>query len=243
MFERVVYAPAGEPPPILKGVSFEVGAGECVAIIGPSAAGKSTLLRVLLGLWRPQAGCVRLDGADISAWSRESLAPHIGYLPQDVELLSGTVAENIARMGPMPQSSDAVVAASKLAGAHEVILKLPKGYDTWIGDGGTVLSGGQRQRIGLARALYGRPSLVVLDEPNANLDTEGEAALMAAIRSLKSLGCTVIFVTHKPSLLADTDRVLVLSDGSVLAYGPRDAVLAKARPKDVRGAGSPLTTR
>ncbi len=234
--ERVVVAPAGDRPPVLKGVSFDVAAGECVAVIGPSAAGKSTLLRALLGLWRPQSGCVRLDGADVADWPREALAPHVGYLPQDVELLAGTVAENIARMGPMPQSSQAVVAAATLAGAHEMILKLPGGYDTLIGDAGTVLSGGQRQRIGLARALFGWPKLVVLDEPNSNLDTDGEAALVAAIRALKAMGSTVVFVTHKPSLLADADRVLVLHAGGVAAFGARDEVLAKVSGRPVREA-------
>lgn len=234
--ERVVVAPAADRPPVLKGVSFDVAAGECVAVIGPSAAGKSTLLRALLGLWRPQSGCVRLDGADVADWPRESLAPHVGYLPQDVDLLAGTVAENIARMGPMPQSSQAVVAAATLAGAHEMILKLPGGYDTVIGDAATVLSGGQRQRIGLARALFGPPKLVVLDEPNSNLDTDGEAALVAAIRALKAMGSTVVFVTHKPSLLADADRVLVLHAGSVAAFGPRDEVLAKVAGRPLRDA-------
>lgn len=234
--DRIVVAPVADRPPVLKGVSFDVAAGECVAVIGPSAAGKSTLLRALLGLWRPQSGCVRLDGADVADWPRESLAPHVGYLPQDVELLAGTVAENIARMGPMPQSSQAVVAAATLAGAHEMILKLPGGYDTVIGDAATVLSGGQRQRIGLARALFGPPKLVVLDEPNSNLDTDGEAALMAAIRALKAMGSTVVFVTHKPSLLADADRVLVLHAGSVAAFGPRDEVLAKVSGRPVRDA-------
>ncbi|MFP5398268.1 MAG: ATP-binding cassette domain-containing protein, partial [Gammaproteobacteria bacterium] len=234
--ERVVVAPAADRPAVLKGVSFDVAAGECVAVIGPSAAGKSTLLRALLGLWRPQSGCVRLDGADVADWPRESLAPHVGYLPQDVELLAGTVAENIARMGPMPQSSQAVVAAATLAGAHEMILKLPGGYDTEIGDAATVLSGGQRQRIGLARALFGPPKLVVLDEPNSNLDTDGEAALVAAIRALKAMGSTVVFVTHKPSLLADADRVLVLHAGSVAAFGPRDEVLAKVAGRPLRDA-------
>jgi len=236
--ERVVYAPDAGQPPAIKGVSFDVRPGECVAIIGPSAAGKSTLLRVLLGLWRPQSGCVRLDGADISEWPREALAPHLGYLPQDVELLSGTVAENIARMAPVAQRSAEVVAAAELAGAHDMILRLPRGYDTEIGDGGAVLSGGQRQRIGLARALLGRPRIVVLDEPNASLDTEGEVALTAAIKSLKSLGSTVIFVTHKPSLLMDADRVLVLGGGAVLAYGPRDDVMLKLATPGTRGSGS-----
>jgi ABC-type protease/lipase transport system fused ATPase/permease subunit len=176
---------------------------------------------------------VRLDGADITTWPRESLGPYLGYLPQDVELLSGTVAENIARMSPMPQSSDAVVAAAKLAGAHEMILQLRKGYDTEISEGVDTLSGGQRQRIGLARSLFGMPRVVVLDEPNSSLDADGETALVNAFRTLRTMGCTVIYVTHRPSLLADADRVLVLRAGGVLAYGPRDEVM---RRMTTRGA-------
>jgi PrtD family type I secretion system ABC transporter len=230
--ERAVYAAGPGQPAILKGVSFEVAAGESLAIIGPSAAGKSTLVRLLLGLWQPQSGCVRLDGASLADWPREALGPHLGYLPQDIELLAGSVAENIARMAPVAEHSEAIVAAARMAGAHELILRLPQGYETPIGEGSAVLSGGQRQRIALARALFGAPRLVLLDEPNSNLDTEGEQALVEALRALKSAGTTVVFVTHKPSLLNQADRVLVLDAGSVLACGPRDAILAR-----LQGAG------
>jgi ABC-type protease/lipase transport system fused ATPase/permease subunit len=208
-------------------VSFELAAGETLAIIGPSAAGKSTLVRLLLGLWQPESGCVRLDGASLADWPREALGSHLGYLPQDIGLLAGSVAENIARMAPVAEHSEAIVAAARMAGAHELILRLPQGYGALIGDGGAVLSGGQRQRIALARALFGATRLLLLDEPNSNLDAEGEQALVEALRALKSVGSTVVFVTHKPALLNQADRVLVLDAGSVLACGPRDAVLAR----------------
>ena len=225
--EHVSFGAGTGQPLILKNISFELEAGGCLAIIGPSAAGKSTLVRVMLGLWQPQAGTVRLDGARLSDWSSATLGPQLGYLPQDTELLAGTVAENIGRLAPAAASSDAVVAAARLAGAHDMVLQLPQGYDTPIGDGASSLSGGQRQRIGLARALFGEPRVVVLDEPNSNLDSEGESALVEAIKSLKARGATVIFVTHKPSLLNQADKVLVLDGGSVLAFGARDVVLAR----------------
>ena len=225
--EQVVFGLGGGSAPILKGVSFGLEAGNSLALIGPSGAGKSTLVRVLLGLWLPQSGAVRLDGANLKDWPADRLAEHLGYLPQDVELMSGTVAENIARMGDAAACSDAIVKAAQLAGANEMILRLPKGFETPVGEGGIALSGGQRQRIGLARALFGAPRFVVLDEPNAHLDADGEAALVAAMRALKQLGCTVIFVTHKPALLAMADEVLVLSAGSVTALGPRDEMMAK----------------
>jgi PrtD family type I secretion system ABC transporter len=225
--ERVVFGVGGGMPPILKGISFSLTAGECLAVIGPSAAGKTTLVRVLLGLWRPQSGSVRLDGASLADWPSELLGPHLGYLPQDIELLAGTVAENIARLGSVSDNSEAVVAAARLAGAHEMILHLPKGYDTDLGDAGTTLSGGQRQRIALARALFGKPRLVVLDEPNSNLDSEGELALVEAMRTLKAMGTTLVFVTHKSSLLNHADKVLVLEAGNVRAFGPRETILTK----------------
>ena len=227
--ERVVFAAGAGQAPILKGIGFALEAGECLAVIGPSASGKSTLARLLLGVWRPQAGHVRLDGADVADWPASALGPHVGYLPQDVELLAGTVAENIARMNDAAASSEAVVAAAVRAGAHEMILGLPQGYQTRLGEGGATLSGGQRQRIGLARALFGEPRLVVLDEPNSNLDAQGELALVAAVRMLKDAGRTLVFVTHKPSLLQHADKVLVLDGGSVLSFGDRDAILAKLR--------------
>lgn len=227
--DRLVFGAGPGQPVILKGVSFTLAAGDCLALIGPSAAGKSTLVRLLAGIWQPQSGSVRLDGANLADWPALALGPHLGYLPQDIELLAGTVAENIARMGPAAEQAEAVIAAARLAGAHDMILRLPHGYDSLIGDGGAALSAGQRQRIGLARALYGPPALVLLDEPNANLDADGEAALTEALKALKVLGRTVVFVTHKPALLDQADQVLVLDAGAVLAFGPRDAILAKLR--------------
>lgn len=223
--ERLVFAIPGAEKAIVKGVSFELQAGESMGLIGPSASGKSTLLRLLLGVWPPYAGTVRLDGADIASWPRSRLGKYIGYLPQDVELFSGTVAENIARLGePEPQQ---VIAAAQRANAHEMILRLPQGYDTQIGEGGAALSGGQRQRIGLARALYGKPRLVVLDEPNANLDGEGEAALARAMATLREAGVTLIVVSHRPSLLAGVDKLMVLNDGNMEMFGPRSEVLSR----------------
>ncbi|MCP5268953.1 MAG: type I secretion system permease/ATPase [Zoogloeaceae bacterium] len=223
--ERLVFAAPGNEKAIIKGVSFDLKAGEALGLIGPSASGKSTLARLLLGIWSPVSGVVRLDGADIDSWPRERLGQHIGYLPQDVELFAGTVAENIARLGE--PDAKAIIDAAQRANAHEMILRLPKGYDTEIGEGGAALSGGQRQRIGLARAIYGEPRLVILDEPNANLDGEGEAALMQAVAALRRTGVTLIVVSHRPSLLAGMDKLLVLRDGTLELFGPRSEVLAK----------------
>lgn len=226
-FERVVAtAPGGDPAaPILKGVSFDLNPGGALGIIGPTAAGKSTLARLMVGVWRATRGTVRLDGADVYEWSRADLGNHIGYQPQEVKLFDGTVAENIARFGRV--DSEAVVEAARKAAAHELILRLPRGYDTLIGTYGHVLSGGQRQRIGLARALYGDPSLVVLDEPNTNLDQPGERALLATIADLKRAGKTVVVVAHRPNILADVDRILCLNEGVVEAMGSRDEVIAR----------------
>jgi PrtD family type I secretion system ABC transporter len=210
---------------ILRGVSFKLAAGESLGLIGPSASGKSTLARLIVGVWKSAAGVVRLDGADVAAWPRESLGPYLGYLPQDVELFGGTVAENIARLGS-PDATE-VVRAAQRAHVHELILRLPKGYDTEIGEAGQALSPGQRQRIALARALYGKPRLVVLDEPNANLDHEGEEALLRTLEILKADGVTVVIIAHRPSLLRNVDKMLVLNDGAVASFGPRAEVMAR----------------
>jgi PrtD family type I secretion system ABC transporter len=225
--ERVLFATAPARPALIKGVSFRLEPGESLGLVGPSAAGKTTLVRLILGIWTPQAGSVRLDGADIARWDRDALGPHVGYLPQDVELFAGSVAQNIARLGPV--DSERVVEAARLAHAHEMILRLVDGYDTQIGEAGAVLSGGQRQRIALARALYGSPRLVVLDEPNANLDAEGEMALFAALAELKARGVTLIMVGHRQKLMARLDKLAVLNDGVLEAFGPPAEVLPRIR--------------
>jgi ATP-binding cassette subfamily C protein len=217
------FAPGAEHPTI-RNVSFNVAPGQALGVIGPSAAGKSTLARVLVGAWQPRSGAVRLDGATLDHYDASERALYIGYLPQDVALFDATIAENIARLAPEFEDA-AVVAAAKRAGAHELILKLPQGYDTRVGLRGARLSGGQKQRIGLARALYGDPPLVVLDEPNSSLDARGEQALIAAIRDLKEKDRTVIVMAHRPSAIAACDTLLVLDQGEVRAFGPRDHVL------------------
>jgi ATP-binding cassette, subfamily C, type I secretion system permease/ATPase len=217
---------------ILRQVSFEVMPGESVAIIGPSAAGKSTLCRLIVGIMLPLSGQVRLDGSEVTHWDPEDLGRFIGYVPQEVELFAGTVGENIARMGEIDDK--AVIAAAELAHAHEMIQRLPEGYDTQIGEGGVRLSAGQRQRIGLARALYGDPRLVVLDEPNANLDQAGESALATAIHDLKKRNVATIIVGHRPSTLAQAEKILLLREGRVELFGPRDAELQKLRAASSR---------
>ncbi len=236
--EDIVVTAPGSNTVLLSDISFSCPPGTITGIIGPSAAGKSTLARALLGIWPCSRGSVRLDGAEIHQWEKSSLGDHVGYLPQDIELFEGTVSENIARFGPVdPQK---VVQAAQDAGIHEMILRLPQGYDTVLGNGGGKLSGGQRQRLGLARAVYGRPRLVVLDEPNANLDHAGETALMATLDILKRNGSTVFLITHKTLLLSATDRLLVLADGSLSMFGPRERVLAElnklAPVQQLRGA-------
>ncbi len=223
--EGVMVAPPGTKVPVVKNVTFQVEPGEMVGVIGPSAAGKSTLARALLGIWPTIGGKMRLDGADIFNWKRDELGPHIGYLPQDIELFEGSISENIARFGDV--DSKAVVKAAQMAGVHEMILRLPEGYDTVIGATGGALSGGQRQRIGLARAIYGNPRLVVLDEPNSNLDDQGEAALAVALQNLKETGATVFIITHRASVLSQVQKLMVMREGALAMFGPRDQVLAE----------------
>jgi ATP-binding cassette, subfamily C, bacterial exporter for protease/lipase len=221
--EGVTAAPPGAKSALLKGVTFNLEVGEIMGLIGPSGSGKSTLARLLVGVWPAVGGQVRLDGADIYKWNKEELGPSIGYLPQDIELFAGTIAENIARFGEV--DSDKVIDAATLAGVHEMILRLPEGYDTVIGDSGTGLSGGQKQRVGLARALYGSPSFIVLDEPNSNLDDVGELALTRAILQLRELRKTVILISHRPNIIRVTNKLLFLRDGVVTAFGPTEQVL------------------
>lgn len=219
----VTVIPPDQQRPSLRNVSLRLEPGQALGVIGPSASGKSTLARTLAGIWRPVGGAVRLDGAELDQYG-DDLGRYIGYVPQDIALFDGTVAENIARLEPSPDA-EAVVRAAKMAGAHDMILKLPEGYDTQIMVGGARLSGGQRQRIALARALYGEPALVVLDEPNSNLDGEGGEALMHAIRQLKADGRIVVIMAHRPAAISECDLLLVVSDGVVQAFGPRDEVL------------------
>jgi ATP-binding cassette subfamily C protein len=217
--DLIASAPGGNSP-ILKGVSFNLEPGEIIGVVGPSAAGKSSLARVLVGVWPALRGTVRLDGSDLSHWNSEELGRYVGYLPQDVELFAGTVAQNIARFQEV--DTESVISAAQLAGCHDLIQRLPMGYNTQIGDGGQALSGGQRQRIGLARALYGNPSLIVLDEPNANLDSAGEEALLAAIQNLKAT-----IITHNVNVLAGVDKILIMADGTVQAFGTRETILPR----------------
>ncbi|PWS36877.1 type I secretion system permease/ATPase [Falsiroseomonas bella] len=235
--ERVTFGFPGQPVAIIKGVSFNLAAGESLAVIGPSAAGKTTLIRLLIGTLQPSAGTVRLDGADVFTWMREDFGKYVGYLPQDVELFDGTVLRNIARMADA--DPELVFEAAKLAGCHEMILRLPQGYDTEIGDGGQHLSGGQRQLIGLARALFGSPKMVVLDEPNSNLDGDAEQALIRGIEELKRRGTTVILVSHRPTLVQGVDKVLLMRDGAVEAFGPRAEVLKRLVQQQSRPAEVP----
>jgi PrtD family type I secretion system ABC transporter len=221
--EGVSYRPEGSDKLVLSGIEFSLAAGEALAVIGPSAAGKSTLARVLTGVWAPSTGAVRLDGASLADWPRDDLGPRLGYVPQDVELFDGTVADNIARLGRV--DSNAVVAAAQRAHAHELILGLAQGYDTPVGEQGARLSPGQRQRIALARALYGEPKLVILDEPNSNLDGAGEAALAQALGELRKQRITSVVVTHRPSLIAHVDKILVLDAGRMVQFGPAAEVM------------------
>ena len=232
--EGLVVAPPSLAKVVVANMSFELKAGSALGVIGPSACGKSSLARALVGVWRPQRGFVRLDGAALNQWSQESLGRHIGYLPQDVELFPGSIARNIARFDPNP-NPEAVIRAAQQAGVHEMIVNLPEGYDTRLGDGGVALSGGQRQRIALARALYGDPFLVVLDEPNSSLDVDGEQALTKAIMNIRERGGVAVVMAHRPSALANVDLVLAMANGEAKAFGPRDEVLRKV----LRPVGQP----
>ena len=223
--EQVAFMPPGMKRPILQGIHFALEAGQSIGVIGPTAAGKSTLARLLVGIYPPSAGIVRLDGANVYTWERSEFGRYVGYLPQDIELFAGTVADNIARFSDGP--SEAIVQAAQAADAHAMILRLPDGYDTQIGEGGAMISPGQRQRIALARALYENPALVVLDEPNSNLDSEGDAALANAVANLKKNGTTVVIVTHRIALLNQFDRILALQNGAMLAFGPPAEVRAR----------------
>lgn len=229
--EKLVVTPPGAPAPVIKGINLLVAPGEMLSVIGPSAAGKSTLVRAMLGIYRPTAGTVRLDGAELDQWNREALGQYVGYLPQDVELLDGTISENIARFGAI--EADKVVAAAEAAGVHQMILRLPEGYDTRLI--GNVLSAGQRQRIGIARALYGDPQLIVLDEPNSNLDQDGDAALAKTLAAIKGAGRTVVVVTHRSNVLDQADKILLLAEGQIAVYGNRDKVLATLQQAAARG--------
>jgi ATP-binding cassette subfamily C exporter for protease/lipase len=222
--EAVSASAPGTQTLVLKGLNFSISPGDALGVIGPSGSGKSTLARLLVGVWPAVMGKVRLDGADIFSWNKGELGPHIGYLPQDIELFGGTVSENIARFGEI--DSEKVVMAAKRAGVHEMILHLPKGYDTPLGDGGAGLSGGQRQRLGLARAMYGDPSVIVLDEPNSNLDDVGEAALLRAVSDLRQRGKTIVLITHRTSIISATNKLLLLRDGNAEMFGPTNQVLA-----------------
>jgi ATP-binding cassette subfamily C exporter for protease/lipase len=227
--EGLVAGAPGQQVPIVRGVQFALNPGEVLAVVGPSASGKTTLARLLVGLWPSMGGKVRLDGADVHSWDKTELGPYLGYLPQGVELLEGTLAENIARFGDVDMVQ--VEAAARLVGVHELIMSLPQGYNSPVGRDGAMLSGGQRQRVGLARALYGKPVFVVLDEPNSSLDEAGDAALAAAIAALKQLGTTFVVMTHRTSVLGVADKMLIMRDGAQQAFGPRDEVLAALQQK------------
>jgi ATP-binding cassette subfamily C exporter for protease/lipase len=232
--EALNFAPQGAPRLLLGNINFALEAGETLGVIGPSGAGKSTLARLLVGIWRPNNGVVRLDGADVFTWDRADFGRYVGYLPQDTELFAGTIRDNIARFRA-DVSDEEVVTAARLAGVHELILRLPKGYETDVGDGGHTLSAGQRQRVGLARTMLGDPAFIVLDEPNASLDAEGEDALLKALDAMKANGATVVIISHKPAIFRAADKMLVLREGRVELFGPRDQVMNRLmKPTEVR---------
>jgi ATP-binding cassette subfamily C exporter for protease/lipase len=219
--------PPGAARPVVSDVSFAVRPGEAVAIIGPSGSGKTSLTRLLIGVWKPAAGSVRLDGVELSEWNHDEVGPHIGFVPQDIRLPDGTVAENIARLGPV--DSERVIAAARLVDMHETILAFPDGYDTYLGKSGFQLSGGQRQRLAIARAFYGDPAYVVMDEPNANLDEVGENALLKAITAMKARGTSFVITTHRPRLISVVDSLLVLRQGRQVGFGPAAEMIAAVR--------------
>jgi len=223
--EALSFVPPLSNKPILRGVAFKIEPGEVLGVIGPSGAGKSTLARHIVGALTPSAGAVRLDGSDVSVWARTSLGRHLGYLPQDIELFADTIAANITRFQE-GEDTEAILAA-QMAGVHDMIVRLPNGYDTQVGEGGAILSGGYRQRIGLARAVFGNPSLVVLDEPSSNLDADGDAALTDCILQLKQRGATVVIISHRPSTIGVVDKILLLKDGVAEMFGPRAEIMSR----------------
>jgi ATP-binding cassette subfamily C protein len=231
--ENVAAVPPGEQKAVLAEVSFALQAGNGLGVIGPTASGKSSLVRLLVGIWQPVRGTVRIDGATLDQWSPDALGRHIGYLPQDVELFAGTIADNIARFEERADSA-LVIAAAKAAGVHDLIVGLAEGYDTQVGENGSALSAGQAQRVALARALYRDPFLVVLDEPNANLDSEGDEALSRAIAGVRARGGIVIVVAHRPSANTAVDQLLVLNKGRMVHFGPKEEVLAKVAPRSAQ---------
>jgi PrtD family type I secretion system ABC transporter len=231
---EMVGVPPGHDQAVLQGIAFSLTPGQVLAVVGPSAAGKSSLVKLLLGVWRPAAGSVRLDGVELADWSHDERGPLVGYVPQEIEFFEGTVAENVARLGEV--NPEWVVAASRLIGMHEAILAMPQGYDTKLGDTGFALSGGQRQRLAIARAVYGMPKYVVMDEPNSNLDEVGEAALVHTIETLKAQGSTVVLTTHRPRLVSVVDRMLVLRAGKQVAFGPAQDILEAVRKLQVVAA-------
>ena len=238
--EAVTAAPPGSQNAVLKNVTFALNAGDVLGVIGPSGSGKSSLARLLVGVWPSAMGTVRIDGADVYRWNKDELGPSMGYLPQDIELFAGTISENIARFGDV--DPEKVIKSAQMAGVHDMILHFPQGYDTQIGDAGSGLSGGQKQRIGLARALYGDPSIVVLDEPNSNLDDAGEFALTRAIMAMRQAGKTVVIISHRPSILQTTNKLLLMRDGLAQAFGPTDQVLkalAQAQAEQAARASPP----
>lgn len=239
--EGVTAAPPGSSIAVIKGLNLAIAAGDVIGVIGPSGSGKSTLARLLVGVWPAQVGKVRLDGADIYSWNKADLGPHIGYLPQDIELFAGSVSDNIARFGEV--DPERVVEAAKRAGVHDMILHFAQGYDTLLGDGGAGLSGGQRQRLGLARAMYGDPSVIVLDEPNSNLDDVGEQALVQALSDLRQRGKTIVLITHRTSAIGVTNKLLLLRDGVAAMFGPTSQVLAALQEKQGQPQAAQLAQR